>query len=224
MDKNQITSIEKQKNPARYNIYIDEVFAFSIHEDILIKFRLSKGKVINSQDIQDVLRAEEKHRAEQYALRFISYRPRTTHEVYEYLQKKGFEEGDCLAIISRCIEKGYINDQWYASQWIEERKRLKPRGRHLLRQELMQRGIKDDLIDEALAEQLSIEEEKRMVIHLINKKYNGRLFPTLSDMKKKIIPYLQRKGFPLNVIFSSILEVKDEYLGDVLEDEEYEYE
>lgn len=219
MDKNRITSIEKQKHRSRYNIYIDEEFAFAIHEDILIKFRLAKGNQIDPEAVSEVLRAEEKHRAEQYALRYISFRPRTSQEVYEYLQKKGFEEEDCLSIISTCTEKGYINDQWYASQWIEERKRLKPRGRHLLRQELTQRGIKDEMVDEALEEQFSDEEEKQIVIQLIRKKCKNRIYPTIFDMKKKIIPYLQRKGFPLNVILTAIPEVKDEYVGSDLEDE-----
>lgn len=219
MDQHHITSIERQKNRPRYNIYINEEFAFAIHEDILIKFRLAKGKEMDPKDVTDILRAEEKHRAEQYALRYISFRPRTSHEVFEYLQKKGFEEDDCRVIISSCAEKGYINDQAYASMWIEERKRLKPRGRHLLRQELSQRGIKDEMVDEALAEQLSSEEEKQIIIQLIQKKYEGQFFSTLFDMKKKIIPYLQRKGFPLNVILSALHEVKDKYVGDSFEDE-----
>lgn len=222
MDKNHITSIEKQKNRSRYNIYIDDQFAFAIHEDILVKFRLSKGQEIDPEDILNVLKAEERHRAEQYALRYINFRPRTSQEVYEYLHKKGFEEADCQAIISMCMEKGYINDQWYASQWIEERKRLKPRGRHMLRQELVHRGINDETVDEVLQGQLSNEDEKQMIMDLIYKKYKGQLFPTLFDMKKKMIPYLQRKGFPLDIVISTVYEVQNEFV-DEKDQDEYEY-
>ena len=44
-----ITSIEKQKKSRfRYNIFLNEQFAFSVHEDMLVKHRLLKGQYINA--------------------------------------------------------------------------------------------------------------------------------------------------------------------------------
>ena len=43
-----ITKITRQKNnKERYNIYLNEEFAFSVDESTLIKFGLTKGKILD---------------------------------------------------------------------------------------------------------------------------------------------------------------------------------
>ena len=43
-----ITKIARQKNnPERYNIYLNEEYAFPVDEAILIQFGLTKGKVLD---------------------------------------------------------------------------------------------------------------------------------------------------------------------------------
>ncbi|MEW9667709.1 RecX family transcriptional regulator [Ammoniphilus sp. 3BR4] len=212
-NETKITSIEQQKkNRSRYNVYVNDEFAFAVHEDILVKYRLMKGREIDSAEMKEVLLAEERHRATQYAMRFLSFRPRTSAEVKEYLQKKGFLSEDIDSAITFLLEKNYLDDQTYALQWVEERKRLKPRGRYLLRMELMQRGIEDNIADQAIQGHLSGREEKEMVIQWIEKKCKGVKYPNLYEMKKKLVPFLQRKGFPLEVIMEGIHAVGDRYM------------
>lgn len=209
----RITSIEQQKkNRSRFNIYVNDEFAFAVHEDILVKYRLMKDREIDPEEIKEVLLAEEQHRAIQYALRFLSFRPRSTAEVEEYLQKKGFLSPDVESAIAYLLDKNYLDDETYALQWVEERKRLKPRGRYLLRMELMQRGIDDTIAEQAIQGQLSGHEEKEMVIQWIEKKSKGVKYPNLYEMKKKLVPFLQRKGFPLEVIMEGIQAIGDRYM------------
>ncbi|MGV3466194.1 MAG: recombination regulator RecX, partial [Heyndrickxia sp.] len=43
-----ITKITVQKNLSdRYNIYLDEEYAFSVDEDVLTRFQLRKGKELS---------------------------------------------------------------------------------------------------------------------------------------------------------------------------------
>lgn len=212
-DSTIITSIEQQKkNRSRYNIYINHEFSFAVHEDILVKYRLMKGREIDPEEIKEVLIAEERNRAMQYALRFLSYRPRTATEVSEHLQRKGFLREDIDGIISYLQDKKYLDDQSYALQWVEERKRLKPRGRSLLRMELIQRGIDDHLADQALEDQLTGQEEREMIENWIHKKCSQKKFPNLYEMKKRIVPFLQRKGFPLDLILEVVHTVGEDFL------------
>lgn len=50
----QITKITSQKQKGRYNIFIDEQFAFGVTESVLIKFRLAKGLEIDSSLQRDI--------------------------------------------------------------------------------------------------------------------------------------------------------------------------
>ena len=42
-----ITKISAQKRPGRYNIFLDEQYAFPVSEEVLIKYGLRKGIVLD---------------------------------------------------------------------------------------------------------------------------------------------------------------------------------
>lgn len=196
----RITRLERQKrNKQRINVYINEEYAFALHEDVLIKYRLTKGAELDETDMRELLEAEERSRAEQYALRHIGFRPRTTEEVRQYLLGKGFPNEVAAEIIARFVKRKYLDDRLYARQWIEERMRLKPRGSRLLRQELQHKGVDSRLIEEALNE-LDRDEEYEACLACARKKCAHRTFTSYTEMRDKTGPFLQRKGFSLETI------------------------
>ena len=51
-----VTSVKsQQKNPKRFNIFLDGVFAFGADQDLVVNFRLLKGKKIETQDLEKLL-------------------------------------------------------------------------------------------------------------------------------------------------------------------------
>ncbi|WP_047152561.1 RecX family transcriptional regulator [Aneurinibacillus tyrosinisolvens] len=213
-----ITRLERQKkNKGRINVYIDEEFSFALHEDVLIKYRLTKGRQLDAEEMADILQAEEKNRAEQYGLRYLGYRPRTAEEVRQYLLQKGFPEHVCSDVTAEFIEKKYLDDGAYARQWIEERLRLKPRGRNLLRQELRNRGINNQTIEHAM-NGIEQEDEWQACLHIAQKKYAAVRFSSYQEMRNKVGPFLQRRGFTLELIARVLEEIrKDIVEGEVQE-------
>lgn len=61
----------KKNNPERYNIYLNEEYAFPIDEAILIQFGLTKGKVLEEFDIQEIAYEDEIRKAFNKALNFF---------------------------------------------------------------------------------------------------------------------------------------------------------
>src|SRR5690554_6643246 len=55
-----ISKIEPQKRKGRYNIYINEEFAFGVDEEVLLKFHLNKGMHI-TPDLEKEIEAEESY-------------------------------------------------------------------------------------------------------------------------------------------------------------------
>src|SRR5690348_7775059 len=87
-----ITLVEKQKkNRHRYNVYINEDFAFSVHEDVLIKHRLFRDQQIDEKQLTVILDDEEMHKVQQCAMRFIERRHHSEKEIRDKLQQKGYE-------------------------------------------------------------------------------------------------------------------------------------
>jgi regulatory protein len=213
MNESIITTLEKQKNKRRYNVFINDEFAFSVHEDILIKYRLARGKVIDPTEWEEILKAEEKNRIHQYAISYLGLRARTSEELLDYLVGKGFTKDDCLEEVESCKRHGYVNDEAYAGAWIESRKRSRPRGKHLLRLELLNKGIESSTVEAKLLEVLSPNDEEDMIKSLIEKKLRNTSFETSFELKKKLVPYLQRKGFSLEQIMAVIDRIINTYLN-----------
>lgn len=77
-----ITKITRQKNnKERYNIYLNEEFAFSVDESTLIKFGLTKGKLLDSFEIDEIAYEDEIAKAFNRALSYLSYQMRSEYEV-----------------------------------------------------------------------------------------------------------------------------------------------
>ena len=66
-----ITKITRQKNnPERYNIYIEEKYAFAVDESLLVKYQLSKDKVLEDWERDEIVFDDEVRKAFNKALHF----------------------------------------------------------------------------------------------------------------------------------------------------------
>lgn len=84
-----ITKISTQKkNTERFNIFLDDKYAFSVDADVLVKFELKKGKELDDLDIIEIQYGDEVKKGFNRALDFLSYRMRSTKEVEDHLKKK----------------------------------------------------------------------------------------------------------------------------------------
>ena len=90
--------------------------------------------------------------------RFLEARPRSVVEVRRRLTGAGYKPGLVEGAIERLLELGMLDDQAFAEAWIASRDRARPRGERVLRQELLQKGIDQSLIDELLEERRTGEE------------------------------------------------------------------
>ncbi len=130
------------------------------------------------------------------SLRYISYRPRSEKEVYDYLigkQKrvKNLDDATIAKIMARLVEYKFIDDRQFARFWIEHRKK----GFRILRFELQQKGISKEIIEEAASEFDLGSKEDELMKKLIEKKSRSLKNENPQKVKEKTIAYLLRKGF-----------------------------
>lgn len=84
-----ITKISTQKkNTERFNIFLDEKYAFSVDADVLVRFDLKKGKELDELDILEIQYGDDVKKAFNRAVEFLSYRMRSEKEVRDHLKKK----------------------------------------------------------------------------------------------------------------------------------------
>ncbi len=147
--KNIITALKQQKNNKnRINVYIDDAYAFAL--DINAALLLYRGRVLTEEEIQQLRDDDLRRRVYQQAIRFLAVRSRSRMEMQRYLEKKGVAAELIALTIERLQNETYLNDAQFARLWIENRERFNPRGAYALRYELRQKGVEDDIIDQAL--------------------------------------------------------------------------
>ena len=96
-----ITKVSAQKRQGRYNIFLDQEYAFSVSEKTLAEFVLLKGQELSPQKINEILDYEASAKASDLAARYLSYQPRTVKEVTDYLSQHE---------ISRSAAKRAVNE------------------------------------------------------------------------------------------------------------------
>lgn len=118
----------------------------------------------SAQDKRNAAQARRARRAEvtdadvimEAAAAFLAVRPRSVAETRRRLRHLGYPSPLCDEVVDRLVDLGYLDDRAFASAWVESRDRARPRGVVALRQELQQKGVPRDIVDEILADRSEI--------------------------------------------------------------------
>ena len=190
-----ITALKQQKrNPNRVNVYLDGEFAFGLTK--ILAARLQVGQTLSGEKLSELRSDEELEKATLRALNFISYRPRSTSEVRRNLRKHSLTEEVIDEVVERLQIKKILDDLNFAQIWVENRIVFRPRGRFALRSELRQKGLKDDLIDQAL---IDLDEEE-LARRAAEKKARQLTNLDRYEFRTKLSAYLSRRGFEYSLI------------------------
>lgn len=195
----EITAIKAQKrNRKRVSIYLDGEYAFSVKA--IVAASLRRGEYLSDERIGQLQMEDMVEKAHNWALSYLGYRPRSRSEMVRYLRGKSVSPEVSEEIQRRLSAAGLLDDAAFARYWVENRETFNPRGWRLLRQELRQKGIDEELI----AEVLSIVDEEESAYRAALKQ--GTRYDRLDDdlFRQKMYSFLRRRGFSYEVIRETI--------------------
>ncbi len=206
MDR-KISALKVQKrNPDRVNVYLDGKFAFGVSR--IVSAWLQVGQVMTEEKISSLQREDAGEVAFQNALRMLNYRPRSVNEVQKKLKENGFDETVVQSVLERLSRAGLVKDESFAQAWVENRTVFHPRSRKLIALELRQKGVPDEVVQNALASG-TLDDETLAYQSAIQ--YSHRLkgleWP---EFRKKLSAYLLRRGFSFEIVFPLVRQVWDE--------------
>jgi regulatory protein len=210
----EITAIEVQRrNANRASIFIDGEFAFGLQ--MIEAIKLAKGQYLSDRDIAALRAADEIERAYEYALDFLSHRPRSSTEVAQRLQRQEFSALAADSAIARLTQAGLLDDRAFAEYWIRNREQFRPRGQRALRYELRQKGIPSDVVDELLDQVDETKNAYLVAVQWVERWKRARSQPPdLAILRRKLSSYLQRRGFGYEVIQETWAHIHDEHLAE----------
>lgn len=139
------------------------------------------------------------------AVNFLSYRPRSEKEIRDKLNSKNSPQDITEKIINTLTQQKFLNDQEFARIWISNRTRINPKSKKLIKIELLQKGVSQEIIEKALAadsEQpiTDIDQAQK----LVQKKLPRYKNLPKQEIYQKIGGFLARRGFDWTTIKKAI--------------------
>ncbi len=205
-----VTDITPQKRKNRFNVFLDDQFWFGVSSNALIKGDLHKGKQVEPEALEGIIKEEITDRIKQRCIKKIARRPHSVAEIKKYCQRtlykklndwleKSFvkiDDHDQKEIIDTVVKKlnslGLLSDKEFAQWWFKSRKRSKPRSSFMIKGELFQKGISKQIINEL---NITKQDDLEMAEALVEKKFGG-----LGADRDRVITYLQNKKFRWDII------------------------
>lgn len=145
----------------------------------------------------------------QFALRSLGARAMSTGGLVKRLQKKGLTYAEAQRVVERVASAGYLDDAEFARVRIE---RLRERGQYgdrAIRQRLMQDGVPNTVIDEALSES-PLDDPADLVLQAARDRASRLRGLDRAVAERRLTSYLQRRGHSGSEIRAAVQQALDE--------------
>lgn len=200
---------QQKKNKEFYNVYLDGNFAFGIHGELVILYGIKEGRELDLEEMEKIIKEDNKKRAFNHSLHYLSYRRRTTWQVEEYLRKKDYIEEIIDCTIKKLKDYKMIDDSAYIRDFISEKILGNPAGRKKIKYDLQNKGINEaqlSLIEKYYTGDEEYQQAKRLVMKY-EKKYKN--LPKI-EQRNKINQAGQRRGFSWEIMKRAIEDTMEE--------------
>ncbi|MFJ7336648.1 recombination regulator RecX [Streptomyces sp. NPDC101116] len=177
------------------------------------------GALSSSRAEQEAPPGDPVERARAICLRLLTGTPRTRKQLADALRKRQIPDDASEEVLSRFEEVGLINDGAFADAWVESRHHGRGLARRALARELRTKGVDSALIDEAVS-QLDSEQEEETARELVARKLRSTRGLDRDKRLRRLAGMLARKGYSegmaLRVVRQALEEEGEdtEFLGD----------
>lgn len=207
-----ITKIEAQKKSEdRVNIYVNDEFFMAIFKELVFKFNLKKGDDIDENYLKNILRDEMFIKAKNKALNILSKADQAEKKIKDKLSDE-FEEDTIEDVIEFLKKYNFINDTALAQRIVSTNVNLNKCGKNRIKQNLYNKGIDRESINEAVSE-IDSNQEFENAMYLAKKRYERVKNEDKRKIYQKISQHLAYKGFGYDIIKSVLNKLlnSDEY-------------
>lgn len=189
-----ITAIEEY-HKSKYKIFINDEFAFVLYKGELRRYGIKKGIPMTKELYHELVDQVLTKRAKLRAMHLLEKNDRTEADVRRKLRDNLYPQAAIDAAITYVMNYHYIDDERYAQNYIHYKSSTSSKNE--IKQTLLRRGIRKDIVEEALS--ISEIDETNLIMKLIQKRCKEPQMISYEE-KQKLFGYLYRKGFHFDQI------------------------
>ena len=205
--KQKITDIQPHlQNPLLFNISLDGRQHLIVPTILVENLGLRIGLEIEAEVIEKLIAAEEMMRAKKFALNLLSDEIYSKTQMSRYLKKEGFRDETVETIVTELIQSGHIRDRKFAEKWVQRRLKSNPRGRKLLKMELIEKGV-DRKTAEQVVNEVNANDEESLALQIAEKQRKKYKHLSNQAAHRRLHGYLARRGYDSDLIMKIIQQV-----------------
>ncbi|MGW0710369.1 recombination regulator RecX [Streptomyces sp. NPDC002643] len=152
------------------------------------------GSSFSSRAGKEESSGDPAERARAICLRLLTGTPRTRKQLADALRQREIPDDVADEVLSRFEEVGLIDDSAFADAWVESRHHGRGLARRALARELRTKGVDSALIDEAVG-QLDSEQEEATARELVARKLRSTRGLDRDKRLRRLAGMLARKGY-----------------------------
>lgn len=185
----KITSIEIQKkNKNRVNLYIDDNFECGLSLETIVKNHLKVGQELSERELDYFKNDSEKEVALNKAVGYIAKYQKSEKELKKYLRDKEYDKSVVDYVAEKLKKYGFVDDKVFATNFVKAK--TKNQGKRKIAMMLKQKGVSEEIVDDAI-EEFSCDREQ--IIEVAKKYLKNK--PLDIKTKQKAYRYLASRGY-----------------------------
>ena len=201
----KVLKYKKIKN--KYRVYFDNDLKIDLNDNIILRYELLLKKEIDDNTFNKMILDNNKEDIYNKTLNYISIKIRSKEEIYNYLNKKGYEKEDINNTITRLEKNNLINDDLYVKSYIHDKFYLSSDGLNKIKKYLLDLKLDECIINKYIDE-IDREDILDKLNKLIDKKIKSSKTYSGNILRLKLINYFFELGYNKSDI-EEILNNKD---------------
>ena len=158
--------------------------------------------------LEDVLKKEEQECANNYALKLLNFKMRTSNEIKKRMREKEYSDEVIENTIDYLNYLNYLDDREYTQKFIRDKSNLKKMGKERIKRELYAKGVDDEMIKEELENIVDEDDEYETAMELAVKKLETTYKNDDKNARyRKLGGFLQRRGYSMGIVMKILKEI-----------------
>lgn len=188
----KILKYKKIKN--KYRVYFDNDIKIDLNDNIILRYELLLKKEIDNKTFDKLVLDNNKEDIYNKAVNYISIKIRSREEIYNYLNKKGYEKEDIVNTINRLEKNNLINDDLYIKSYIHDKFYLSSDGLNKIKKYLIDLRLDESIIDKYI-EEIDREDIIDKLNKLVDKKIKSNKTYSGNILKMRLVNYFYELGY-----------------------------
>lgn len=196
------------------DIVFDDESCISIATSLLGKVGLHVGSEYDTEILKRQIEEDSFEKCYDASLHFLEYRARSEDELKQHLLKKRkFDSVSVNRTIDKLKDLKLVDDEAFAESWMQDRLLYRPKSRMMIRRELIQKGVDNEIASRITEE---VDDSESAFNAGIKK---AKLLRNLEyqEFYRRLAAYLGRRGYGGEVVHGAVKRAWQSISGNLTE-------